>query len=169
MDFQAAEHLYKETRERFIYLADQPSLIPQLAEWFYEEWGQGQAELTLEVLEGVLRERLNKNRLPLTLVLLKDSTPIASTSLKIREMETHPQYPHWLGSVYVLPKHRQRGIGSRLVQFSASAARHLGVEYLYLYTRSHEHFYTCLGWQPIERTFYRDRPAVIMKRNLSVE
>jgi predicted N-acetyltransferase YhbS len=169
MNHHTAENSNRKPQDRFIYLADQPDLIPQLAEWFYDEWGQNQPNLTQADFEGVLKERLNKDRLPLTLVLLRDSLPIASASLKIQEMETHPQYPHWLGSIYVLPQHRQGGVGSRMVQLSASAARQLGVKDLYLYTRSHEHFYARLGWQPVERTNYRGRHAVIMKRNLSVE
>ena len=81
-------------------------------------------------------------------------------------METHPQYLHWLGSVYVLPEYRSQGIGTELVQYAASEARRLGVQDLYLYTRHREKFYTRLGWKPIERPIYDGRPAVIMSRKL---
>ena len=37
---------------------------------------------------------------------------------------------------------------------------------LYLYTRQHEDFYARLGWQVIEKLFYKGRIALIMKRNL---
>lgn len=169
MNHHSAENSNRKPQDRFIYLADQPDLVPQLAEWFYDEWGQNQPNLTLADFEGVLKERLNKDCLPLTFIYLRDSLPIASASLKIREMETHPKYLHWLGSVYVLHPYRQSGVGSRMVQYSTAAARRLGVKDLYLYTRSHVRFYTRLGWVPIERSIYRDRLAVIMKRNLSVE
>lgn len=152
--------------DKYIYLADRPSLVPQLARWFYKEWGQNNPHLSLETVEGKLRDRLNREKIPLVLVLLRDDLPIASASLKIREMETHPQYLHWLGSVYVLPEYRSQGIGTELVQYAASEARRLGVQDLYLYTRHRERFYARLGWKPIERPIYDGRPAVIMTRKL---
>jgi GNAT superfamily N-acetyltransferase len=153
-------------RDEYVYLADRPDLIPLLASWFYNEWGVNDPHLSLETITGKLKGRLHREHLPLVLVLLRDNSPIASASLKIQEMDTHPQYLHWLGSVYVLPEMRHQGIGSKLVQSSVSEARRLGIKELYLYTRHREAFYARLGWKPIERPDYRGRPAVIMSRNL---
>lgn len=154
--------------EKFVYLADRPELIPILANWFYKEWVNNFPDLTQATIEGKLRERLNRDRVPLVLVLLRDDTPIASASLKLQEMETHPQYLHWLGSVYVLPEFRGEGIGTHLVQYSIEKAKQIEVEILYLYTRKRRHFYTRMGWQPIERPLYHGRRVVIMKKILSV-
>ena len=154
--------------DRFVYLADRADLIPTLGGWFYKEWGRNFPDLTPAAFEGKLRQRLNRDRVPLVLVLLRDDSPIASASLKIQEMETHPQYLHWLGSVYVLPKYQGKGIGSNLVQYSVNEAKRLAVHDLYLYTRSHENFYTRLGWKPLERPLYHGRRVVIMKQILSV-
>lgn len=154
------------TSDQYVYLADQPGLIPQLAQWFYNEWGRNYPNLGVETFEGRLKDRLNRNKLPLVLVLLRDESPIASASLKIQELETHPQYLHWLGSVYVLPELRGQGIGSRLIQHSATEARRQGVRNLYLYTRHREGFYARLGWKPIERPLYHGRTVAIMLRNL---
>ena len=154
--------------DKFVYLADRADLIPTLAGWFYGEWGHNHPDLTPATIEVKLRQRLNRDRVPLVLVTLRDDSPIASASLKIQEMETHPQYMHWLGSVYVLPEFRGEGIGSNLVQYSVNEAKRLAVHDLYLYTRSHEKFYTHLGWKPIERPLYHGRKVVIMKQILSV-
>ncbi len=158
-----------KSSDKFIYLADRPELIPMLAGWFYEEWGRNNPDLTLEKIEGRLKQRLNRDRVPLVLVLMKGGSPIASASLKIREMETHPHYLHWLGSVYVTPDYREKGIGSQLVGHSILEARHLSVSDLYLYTRSREDFYTRLGWVTIEKPRYHGRRVIIMKQVLSVE
>lgn len=154
--------------DKIIYLADRPDLIPTLAVWFYAEWGHSNPDLTQATIEGNLKQRLYRDRVPLVSVLLRDDSPIASASLKIQEMETHPQYLHWLGSVYVLPEYRGKGIGSKLVQYFVDEAKRLAVHDLYLYTRSHENFYSHLGWQPIERPYYRGRRVVIMKQILFV-
>lgn len=154
--------------DRFVYLADRVDLIPTLAGWFYDEWGHNSADLTPATFEQKLRQRLNRDRVPLVLVLLRDDSPIASASLKNQEMEIHPQYLHWLGSVYVLPEYQGKGIGSNLVQYSVNEAKRLAVHDLYLYTRSRENFYTRLGWKPLERPLYHGRRVVIMKHILSV-
>jgi GNAT superfamily N-acetyltransferase len=155
--------------DRYTYLADQPQLLPILADWFYEEWGDTDAGRSPEYMRQVLSSYLNRDRIPLAIVRMRGSRPIATASLKIREMETHPQYLHWLGGVYVHPDFREQGIGSQLVEFAAREAQKFSVQDLYLYTRSHASFYSRLGWQEIERTLYKNRAAVIMKRNLSTE
>ena len=155
--------------DRFVYLADQPALLPILADWFYAEWGHQDPQSSPETMRKALAGCLNKDRIPLTIVQLRDSQPIASATLKIREVETHPQYLHWLGGVYVKPEFRGQGIGSSIVEFTAQVADRLNVRELYLYTRQHEGFYARLGWQVIEKPLYKGRTALIMKRNLSAD
>ena len=155
--------------DRYINLADQPALIPVLANWFYDEWGRRDPSSSPERMGQILGGYLNKDKIPLTIILLRGSQPIASASLKIREMETHPQYLNWLGGVFVHPDYRDQGIGSQLVEYSANEAKSLRVNELYLYTRSHEEFYTRLGWQVIEKPLYEGCLAIVMRRILSVE
>ena len=59
---------------------------------------------------------MKRDKTPLTLVAFKDEKPVGIAALKIREMEIHPQYQHWLGSVYVKENWRKMGIGSTLVK-----------------------------------------------------
>ena len=155
--------------EQYIYLADQPDLLPILADWFYNEWGRGDPKNSPESMRHILGDFLNRDQIPMTIVLLRDAKPIASTSLKFREMETHPQFLHWLGGVYVHPQYRNQGIGSQLVEYTTNEAKNLQVEDLYLYTRSHDTFYTRLGWQVIEKPLYDGRVTIIMKQNLTVK
>jgi len=150
----------------FGYLVDYPEFVPDLASWFYEEWGRRNPANSIEKVELRLRERMNLNSLPLALIGFIDGKLVASASIKIREMETHPQFEHWLGAVFVDTTYRSQGIGSKIVQYTTSEARRLGVSQLYLYTRSHEVFYTHLGWNPIERPQYHGRQVVIMNQDL---
>jgi GNAT superfamily N-acetyltransferase len=145
------------------YLADCPETVYILAGWFYDEWGGNNPALSPRILEEALKERLNKDKLPLCLVGLYDNRPVATASLRIREMETHPQYPDWLGSVYVIPEVRGRGFGRMIVRAAVNEARRLGLESLYLYTRNKEQFYAKSGWKVHEHVEYRKRSAIIMK------
>jgi len=148
------------------YLSDHTELVHVLTTWFHDEWGRNNPSLTIESIERHLRERLNRDRFPLCLVAFIKSDPIATATLKVREMEVYPQFEHWLGNVYVLPAYRNQGIGSEITKATAEKARSLGVKKLYLYTRDQEHFYQRLGWETVEHTEYRERMAVVMSRTL---
>ncbi len=115
-----------------------------------------------------LSERLNTNRFPLAFVALSATAPVGTASLKIQEMTTHEHLFHWLGTVYVLPAYRGRGIGSALVQRAEAKAAELGVKTLHLHTPDREDFYVNRGWHAIERTVYFDMPVVVMKKHMAV-
>ncbi|MBC8506804.1 MAG: GNAT family N-acetyltransferase [Anaerolineales bacterium] len=149
------------------FLVDYPNLVSHLATWFYEEWGRRNPVNSLEKIEQRLQGRMNRDSLPITLIGFLDGKLVASASIKICEMVTHPQYKYWLGAVYVDGAHRGKGFGSQIVLRTALEAKRLGVRNLYLYTRSHEDFYSHLDWKPIERPHYRGREVVIMKQGLN--
>jgi len=151
------------------YLADCPELVPKLARWVCEEFGHLDSTKTPEQVERMLRKRLNRDRLPLTLIAFAGSEPIGSASLQNRGVSSRPQYAPWLGTVVVRRPHRNKGIGSQLVQRAAQVARRLGVRELYLHTPDRESLYSRLGWMPVERIPYRGQDTVIMKRNLAKE
>jgi predicted N-acetyltransferase YhbS len=148
------------------YLADHPDLVPLLAEWFYSEWGGRSPDDTLTTFEKRLLGRMHRDKAPLTLIAFKGEEPVGTAALKIQEMETHPQYQYWLGSVYVEENWRRMGIGSALVDAVIAKAEAFGIEVLYLYTRGRENFYTQLGWKKIERSYYRGRNVTIMKQQI---
>jgi GNAT superfamily N-acetyltransferase len=148
-------------------LADHPDLIPSITEWLYEEWGQYYPDGSRRRVEASLLERCQRDQLPIAMVGFVKGEPIGAASLKIREMESHPQYEHWLGTVYVRPQFRRRGYGGQLVGAAEELARSLGLKVLHLYTRHNENLYANLGWETIERPLYKQRPAIIMRKYLS--
>jgi len=146
------------------YLADHPELVPILSTWFHEEWGKNNPSLTVETIEHNVRERLNHDKLPLSMIAFANSEPIATASLKIREMDIYPQFEHWLGTVYVLPGYRNQGVGSQIVEAAVDKASLLGVKTLNLYTPDRESFYQRLGWEVLEKVEYHGRIVVVMRR-----
>ena len=98
-----------------------------------EEWQDvyQQREQTLEDSLKNYRERMNTDRLPLTLVALHAGPPsvrarlagnygaaselVGMVSLKFHDMDTRPDLDPWLGGLLVLPEWRNRGVGTMLM------------------------------------------------------
>lgn len=150
------------------YLTNRPTFIPELALWSWREW-QDVYEQRGQTLQHSLKnyqDRMNSDRLPLTLVALHDSSLVGMVSVKFHDMDTRPDLDPWLGGLFVLPQWRNRGIGTMLMHRATQEARRLNVSELYLWTASAESLYRKLGWQVIERTQYFDKPAVVMHLSL---
>jgi GNAT superfamily N-acetyltransferase len=153
---------------RVAHLADHPKALPILSQWLFDEWGHRSPGGTVQRMSLILKERMNRNRLPLALVALQNDQPLGTASLRIRELEIRSQYEYWLGTLFVHETHRCRGVGTLLIGAAADEAKRLGIQELYLYTRQrqNEALYSKLGWIPVERLEYQGRQAVIMKRVL---
>lgn len=148
------------------FLADHPQFLTTIAEWIFDEWGHLEINTTIDSIISKLETQLNTKSPPIALVGLRQEIPIACSRIKIRELPSFPQYLYWLGSVYVLPEFRNQGIGSLVVENSSHIAFELGLQELFLYTHSHENFYSHLGFSAVERPYYQGRQIVIMRRIL---
>ncbi len=149
------------------YLADLPGFISTLAKWHHEQWLYMNPKKTLEDRVRRLRMHNGHNQIPTTVVALLDDRPAGSASLVEHDMDTHMELTPWLASVYVLPEHRRKGIGSLLVQRIESEAEKLGVKTLYLFTPDQEALYARLGWQVRTREAYRREEVVVMEKSLA--
>jgi GNAT superfamily N-acetyltransferase len=109
------------------------------------------------------RERINIDRLPLTLVALHGAELVGTVSLKYHDLDIRPGPDPWLGALMVLPEWRGRGIASTLMRRVVDVARELKVPQLFLWTSSAEGLYLKLGWQIVERADYCDKRIVVMQ------
>jgi len=150
------------------YLANWPEFIDELARLSFLEWQDvyQQRGQTLAHLVKVYQERMNVDRLPLTLVALLDAKLIGMVSLYFFDMPTCPDLDPWLGGLFVLPEWRIRGVATKLMQRATEEARKSNVSRLYLWTSSAESLYRNLGWQAIERIRYFGHDAVVMEMNM---
>ena len=78
------------------------------------------------------------------------------------DMSTRLDLTPWLAGVFVLPEHRGRGVGERLVAHAMSWAAAQRVETLHLYTRDAVALYQKLGWLESGREFYEGREVQLM-------
>lgn len=149
------------------FLSDRPQDLVTIATWVFNQWGYLSPGSTLDGVISKFRANLNRARLPLTLVGLSDEeTPIATASLIHHDLYTRPELTPWLAGVFVLPEHRQQGLGSQIVQAAQQMAAEIGIQKLYLFTPDREAFYARLGWHSLERTTFRGENIVIMSREL---
>lgn len=173
------------------YLANCPELAGELARLSWKEW-QDIYEQRKQTLADSLKnyqERMNTDRLPLTLVAFHGGPPsvrarhgqsltglagnygaatelAGMVSLKFHDLDTRPDLDPWLGALLVLPEWRNRGVGTLLMHRATEEARRLNVSRLYLWTHSAEGLYHKLGWQVVERSHYCGKEAVVMQIDL---
>jgi predicted N-acetyltransferase YhbS len=151
------------------YLGDRQEIIPVLAAWIYDEWSYLYPEMTLQDVVNFLQERINKEKLPLTLVAFDAGEPVGTVSLKTFDMETRRDLPHWLTSLFVVKPWRRRRIGSSLVKTAEKKATELDICKLFLFTTDvilPALFYSKLGWIVKEKTIYHSYPVLIMEKDL---
>jgi GNAT superfamily N-acetyltransferase len=151
---------------RIATLAQHPEHVCTVAGWIFHEWGSRLPGVNLEKIETQFQTHLNRNRIPLTLLAFEGDLPVGTSSLVLQDISSRPELSPWVAGVYVLPEHRGKGIGSRLVGLAEQVARRLGVKQLYLFTHDRAGFYANFGWRALEQTQYHRLPVVIMCKKL---
>jgi GNAT superfamily N-acetyltransferase len=147
-------------------LADHLELVPVIAGWHWDKWGNHDPQGSLDKWTVGLASRTQRDRIPMTFVAFDDDQPVGSAVLVEYDMEIRRDLTPWLAGVYVQPDFRSRGVASRLVEAAMNAAQELGVETLYLYTRSAVGLYQRLGWKELDRIEYQGREVTIMYAQL---
>ena len=150
----------------FDYLANHSSAIPEIANWHFREWAPIYPEWTLEKVEVELRSHPPTPSIPTTLIALDNGRPVGSVSLLTDDLKGWEHLSPWLGSLYVLPPERGRGLGRSLVQRAVAEARAIGISNLYLFTDSQEAFYLKLGWTRVCVTVHHERQITILVAKL---
>lgn len=151
----------------FVYLADHPNAIPTVAKWYFEQWGRQHQVKSLKDCEEILSDYLNHDKIPLIILAKKENEILAAVQLKYYEMDIYPQKEHWLGGVFVSVKHRKKRVAEKLVLEAVRVAKRLGVETLFLQTEKLSGgLYKKLGWNFVEKTVYRNKPVLVMRKDL---
>ncbi|XQA75264.1 GNAT family N-acetyltransferase [Xanthomonas sacchari] len=148
-------HLYQHAPE-----------LPQIAAWYHTAWGRG-AGFSLDDELRQLQRAPDAHGLPRVLAAFDGPRLIAAVQLKYREMDAFPQYPYWLGGMYVDTAYRGRGIAGRLLAHALADAAELGLGALHLQT---EHLdgglYARHGWQPVQEADSYGTRVLLMVRQV---
>jgi N-acetylglutamate synthase-like GNAT family acetyltransferase len=150
-------------------LADHPNFVSKVAFWSYNEWNH---LFPLQTYKDALRDfsgYLNRERLPLTFIVIENNEVIGTASL-VQDDEL-PGYGHltpWIASVYVTEENRGRGIGRLLVRHSLKAVKRLGIRFLYLWTENMAEWYAKQGWTEISKTCLYNLEISIMQFDIRI-
>jgi len=147
---------------RIEYLADNPQLIPTLAQWHQPQWAHLGPGRTIEDWVATFQKHLLRRSVPSTFVALSGGTLLGSSGIIAYDLASRPDLSPWLACVLVAPEHRGQGIGTALVKRTVAEAHDLGFDRLYLYTVDREDFYARLGWSVIDRTTHMGYDIVVM-------
>lgn len=146
-------------------LADRPEHLSTVAQWQFDEWGFLEPGDSVDRRAAKLRQRLQRDRLPLTLIATAGDRLVGSADLVARELADYDHLTPWLSCVFVDPMVRCRGIGTRLTAEVEGVARRLGYREIHLCTWNREAFYRGRGWSTTaEFTSHGVRVAVMVKR-----
>jgi GNAT superfamily N-acetyltransferase len=140
--------------------------LETVAMWLFDEWGQHMPNGSISRAKKTLGAMPDARGLPVSFLAIDDNEPIGIARLIIDDMENRKDIFPWLASVFVPPKFRGRGIGTRLCNRVVEQAHCLGFSSIYLFTPDRERFYSRQGWAVAERTTYRDKDIVILKKLL---
>jgi predicted N-acetyltransferase YhbS len=138
-------------RVTICHLHEHPEHLGTVARWIHDEWWTERPGHTVETMEARLGEAADPDRIPLSLVALREGVPIGTVNLVDNDNEERPQLTPWLAALLVEPRHRGCGVGARLVGALAAEAARLGIARLYLGTDI-PRFYERLGAR-IHETF----------------
>ncbi len=153
-------------------LADRPDVLPVVAEWIYREWSFIYAGKPRQYVENILRRRLHKRKLPLTLVAFKKGRPVGTVSLKEFDLEKRRDLRYWITSLFVIVPERGQGIGRALMRAAEERAAQAGITTLTLFTADRGlavRLYERLGWKMRETTGYGGYEIFIMEKDLPAE
>lgn len=151
----------------FVYLADRPDAIPTVAKWYYNQWGYLRDVNSFEKTVQLLQQYLNRNEIPLIILAVDNEELLGAVQLKFYEMEIYPEKEHWLGGVYVSPKHRKKRVAEKLIRKAIEVAESHRVETLYLQTQKLDGgLYKRLGWKPVDKVEFKGKKVLVMKRHL---
>lgn len=150
------------------YLIDHPDIMGQVARWNYETWGYLFEKSSYERFLAGLSKVIGRRQIPTMFVALEEDIPIGSVGLVAHESDRSDLSP-WLSSLFVLPEHRNRGVGRLLVDRVIDECHLLGVQTIFLHAlHEQEPYYSKLGWEIKEHVIHRRQNVVIMSKDTGI-
>lgn len=158
-------------RMEFSLLADHPHDAPQIAQWYYEQWGRFVPQMTPEkILEKVQQASVNRLKIPLMWVAHIEDVLVSVLEIKYRENKNYPEYENWIGGVFTHPLYRGKGIAGALLKHAKEVAISMRVNPLYLQCENHHiSFYQKNGFKILHQAQHFHLTTTIMVWDAAIE
>jgi len=157
----------RESAARVAYLADHPEAVPLFKSWLEREWpawygpgGRGDAGTDLARYS-------NCESLPVGFLAYYRDEPCGLAALKSEAITGHEHLQPWAGAAFVLPRLRNRGIGSMLLHALETEARNLGYEHIYCGTIRAANLLLRSGWREIGRVRHDGEDVSVYEKALT--
>lgn len=149
------------------HLKHHPALIPLLADLCGTEWAHLYADWGARAAEQEFAGQHTDGTLPLTLVATDDGILLGAVSLIHDDLPGHEHLNPWLASLFVLPGHRGKGVGSFLIREAESFLAKNHIPTAYLFTESAQGLFAREGWSPVGEAGCNGHPVTIFKKDFS--
>ena len=113
----------------------------QWPEWYNARGASARADLS---------ERLQRDRLPLGIVALRDGVALGTCALTATSGGLVTERSPWIGGLMVDPAARRQGVGRLLLERARREARRLGHGRLYALTADAAQLFERAGWVEID-------------------
>jgi GNAT superfamily N-acetyltransferase len=140
--------------------------INTVAAWVFDQWSYLHPGRTLANVAERIAEDAAGEIVPSVYLAEVDGAPIGTASIVASDLPLRRQYTPWMGSVFVRPDFRRRGIASLLVSHVESVAVDLHIKRLFLFTPDQQSFYGRLGWKHLEQLEFLGMSVTVMERLL---
>ena len=130
-------------------LVDYKDILPVIAGWYFSAFGK--EGTTFELCKKKLLGRLNTEALDICYVAFEGNEPIGTVSLTQNDIPTASNLTPCIANVFVIPKHRHKNIGRKLVEHAKLKLKAMNFHKAYLYTtnKTIHQWYQKLGWEII--------------------
>lgn len=126
------------------HLYQDPKILPEVGDWIYQAFWTDQSGVTVQDLKDRLKEAVNGDAVPISLVAYLNNVPVGTVNLIESDDDARPHLKPWLAALYVKPEVRSQGVGAELVRALLNEAHRLKIDQLYLGTERPD-FYARLG------------------------
>lgn len=153
-----------------IVLEQRPEFFAQVACWHHGECERQGLKSSLALRQQRLVTHVQRGAIPKTLIALSGNQLLGCVSLvdyTYRSSERMPKVstaaPVWLSNLFVWEPHRQRGIGTALIDAAKNYAHALDMSELWLSATDYTEYYQRRGWEIIRRTRLAGRQVNVMR------
>ena len=146
-------------------LAQHRELAPLVAQWFIEEWPEWYGEGGCgNAAQDAAAFAASESSLPVGLIAFEENAPVGVCALKAESLPTHRHLTPWAAAGLVLPSHRDRGVGSRMLEALERHAHYLGYERIYCGTATAVALLRRTGWSQLEVIQHEGQSLVIFAK-----